>query len=75
MKKTLTLSWDDDEPDGTDRLQRMLRADDAFHRLSELDEKLRGIIKHDDSYDDRTIKLLEELRSMIHEDGLMELWG
>lgn len=73
MKKTLTLFWDSEDLDDRSALERVLRADEAFRKLSEIDDKLRNVIKYEDR-DESTITLLQEIRDLIHEDGLMGLW-
>lgn len=62
-----------EEGDGA-AAQRLLRCNDAFSCLWEVDQHLRGIIKHNETFDEPTITMLEEIRRMLNEDGLLELW-
>lgn len=60
------------EPDEEVRAKRMINSDDAFSLLWDIDSYCRGLLK----YSDEQIceKHLEEIRSMIGESNLMELY-
>lgn len=55
------------------KARRLLATDDVFSLLWELDQKMREYQKY--GYGEKTIDdILDELRDMIHEENLLDLY-
>lgn len=62
------------QEDDIDRAKRLVRCDDAFSLIWNLDAKMRGWMKYGVEDGKKYEDLLEELREDIYETNLLELW-
>ena len=60
------------EENDIEKAKRILNADDAFSLLWGIDNLLRGYVKH--GTEKTREEVCDEVRDMICESGLMELW-
>ncbi len=76
MKMTLNLDTTEEQ----DKAERLLKADDAFSLIWDIDQYLRDIQKYGVSNmrqgkkDPSKDEVMEEVREMIAESNLMDLW-
>lgn len=64
---------DSSENDDAGKAKRMMAVGDVFCLLSEIDERLRTVLKYDDPI--TRDELIEELRGMIHEENFLDLYN
>lgn len=60
-----------EEKDNT-KAKRLLSTDDVFGLLWDIDSKLRGYLKYGTELDKDQV--MEEIRDMISEENLLDLW-
>ena len=68
-----------DKQENEDRALRLIKADQAFNALWDLDQKLRSLLKYkygnEENWSaDEIIKDLEDTRDIIHDSALLEFY-
>ena len=72
---TIMFSFNDEkDPDELTRAKRAMHADDAFSLLYDISQKLRDRRKYNDTISDDEHNFIEEVESMIHTTGLLEMY-
>ena len=65
----ITLEFDDLE-----EAKIAIHSSDVFSKLWKIDQEMRSILKYDGHADKGREDISEMVRSMIHEDGLMDIY-
>ena len=70
----MKITFEITELEEQEKAERMLKADDAFCLLFGIDNYCRGIQKYDEGKPTKE-RILEDIREMIEESNLRDLWN